>query len=250
MEILENIIFRRLVYHQYLKNPFTIPEQEVENLLESFMANAGINDRKDFEKQAEAFGTSLPDLRQKLREKLAVDILLAQYCDRTVSVTPKQIFEEYEKHPERWSIPAQIRLQMIQLKYRQDSANPDSNPNIGKIKNMLNNADLLKFQQVAKEYSDIPLDENNSKTLLNVKDLRPEFQKAVENKNVGDVLGPISTPEAVYFIRIAELRSACKKSFSSVSREISQMLHKAAIAEKRKQYRSQLQESAVIRYFF
>ena len=63
-------------------------------------------------------------------------------------------------------------------------------------------------------------------------------------------LTTVDPPEAVYFIRIAELRSACKKSFSSVSREISQMLHKAAIAEKRKQYRSQLQESAVIRYFF
>lgn len=250
LEVLENIIFRHLVYDQYRKKPFDIPKQEVENLLASLMEGAGISDRKDFEKQAEKSGFSLEDLRNKTREKLAVDILLAQFCDRTVSVTPKQIYEEYGKHPERWSVPAQIRLQMIQLKPEQNAESPEHTAKVQLVKELLKDADLLKFRQVAKEYSDMPADTWDSKTLVDVQSLRPEFLTLVKDKNVGDILGPVSTPEAIYFIRIAELRNAHKKSFSAVSGEIGEMLKNAAIAEKRQQYRKKLQESAVIRYFF
>ena len=251
-EVLDEILFRHMVYAQYQKKPFEIPQQAVENLLEGLMANVGILDRKKFEKQAENYGISMQELRQKAQEKLVVDIMLSQFCDRQVYVTPKQVYEEYEEHPEEWNVPAQIRLQLIQLKYSGSRAGENTEESVSKVQEMLKDADSIRFLQVAKEFSDAPSADSSADNapLTETRSLRPEFREAVSGLEVGDIAGPIRTPEAVYFLRIAEIRKSYRKPFSVVCPEIREKLRNAAVAKKRQEYRKELEADAVIRYYF
>ena len=251
-ETVEQIVFHKLVYEKYKAEPFDIPRQEIENLLDEFVRSSGAESRASLEKSLLPFGITPERLRDRAKERIAVEVLLMRDCDHHVYITPKEVYEDYKAHPEKWTIPEKISLQLLQINVTAGSAGGDPQAAVKAIRAELDKDSSQKnFTRLVLEKSDGATASDGGMTEgVEVDKLRPEFIKALKGKKSGDVVGPIEAPEAFFFLRVVGTEPAKLIPFSKANREVRDALFKAKAAEKRKEYAEQVKRNAVIRYFF
>ena len=252
METIDQIVFRKLVYEQYKANPFDIPRQEIENLLDEFVRITGAESRASLEKSLQPFGITPERLREQALERIAVEIMLMRDCDHQVYITPKEVYEDYKAHPEKWTIPEKITLQLLQINVTAGSAGGDPEAAVKAIRKELDEDSSQKnFTRLVLEKSDGATASTGGVTEGAERDkLRPEFIEALKDKKSGDVVGPVEAPEAYFFIRVVGTEPARLVPFSQANREVRDALYQERVAEKRKEYFEQIRKNAVIRYFF
>ena len=245
---LEEIIERRLVYQEFKRNSFEIPVQDIENMLDSLAREMGASDRASLERKAVQYGTTLDELRAKARERIAVDAMLGVYCDRLVTVTPREVYEEYTAHPERWAAPATIDLQLIQLK--QGLSEAETLSAADRLSTLLKGVDAAGFSAKAAEYSSSTDANAAAVTRSERSKLRPEFAEALKDAAASAIIGPVKTPEGLYFIRVDSVKASELVPFSGAEEVIRRDLTYYRNALKRAEYIGKLRNKSFVRYLF
>lgn len=248
---LEDIVSRKLVYEKYKAQPFEIPRQEIENLLDEFVRINGFESRAAFEKSLAPFGVTPERLREQAREQIAVEVMMIRECDNQVNVTPKEVFEDYKAHPDKWTVPEKISLQLLQINVGAGSAGADPAAVARTVRAELDKDSSRKnFTRLVLERSDAAsASEGGFMENAEFDKLRPEFIEALKDKKAGDVVGPIEAPEAFFFLRVDGIEPARLIPFSQANREARESLRKEKIAEKRKEYFETLRRDAVVDFF-
>ena len=252
METVEQIVFRKLIYEKYKAEPFDISRQDIENLLDEFVRTSGAESRAALEKSLLPAGITPERLREQAKERIAVDVLLMRDCDHHVDVTPKEVYEDYKAHPEKWTVPEKISLQLLQINVTAGSAGGDPKAAVNAIRKELDEDSSQKnFTRLVLEKSDgATASTGGVVESAELARLRPEFTEALKGKKAGDVVGPIEAPEAFFFLRVVGTEPARLIPFSQANREVREALLKEKIANKRREYSEQVRQHAVIRYFF
>jgi len=246
-KILDELIFRKLVMREYNRNPFPIPKQLIEEIIDHHAREMGGLTRAELEKRLFKEGLSLDTLRKQAKERIAVDAILANTCDKQVTVTPKDVYDEYQRDASRWTRPAQIDFQILQLNKENGRSGADAKGTAEKLKPSVRMADEALFTRLVTEYSD----GMNAVKGGYIKDMpvssqRPEFQAALKGCKAGEVIGPVETPEAVFFIRINAVRPAMLVPFESISEDLTQQVRRREIEKKRREYEQKLRDNAMI----
>ncbi|HBC85764.1 MAG TPA: hypothetical protein DCZ94_02295 [Lentisphaeria bacterium] len=244
------LVERKLCYTEFREKEYKIPEQYLEDMLDGLAANMTGGDRKKLEKRALADGITLNDLRMKAHEKLAVDILVYEFCYRTVSVTPKEVNDYYQKNSAEFSKPPQIELQVLLLK-KDGKFKDEFDDALGKLSADAAKADKDIFTTLVKLYSEGPdVAKGGNIGWLEESKLRPEFAEALKGQANNAIVGPVRTGEGIYFIRISARMDTKSRPFEAVREEISEKLMKQEKEKRYTDYMNRLKEKAVIRYFF
>lgn len=251
-ETVDQIVAHKVIYEQYKAQPFDIPRQDIENRLDDFVRTSGAESRSALEKSLLPFGITPDRLREQAKEGIAVAVILMRDCDRHVFVTPKEVYENYKAHPEKWTIPEKISLQLLQINVTAGSAGGDPKAAVKAIREDLDKDSSQKnFTRLVLERSDGANASTGGVTEgAELARLRPEFIEALKDKKEGDVVGPIEAPEAFFFLRVVGIEPAKLIPFSKANREVHDALLQEKIAEKRKEYTERLKRDAEIRYYF
>ncbi|HCE45740.1 MAG TPA: hypothetical protein DET40_19530 [Lentisphaeria bacterium] len=245
----KELVERKLCSVEFKEKEYKIPQQYVEDMLDGLAANMAGGDRKKLEKKALAEGLTLNDLRTKAHEKLAVDILVFEFCYRNVFITPKEVNDYYQKNALEFSKAPQIELQVLLLK-KDGKFKDDFDETLGKITPDAVKADKEIFTTLVKLYSEGPdVAKGGNIGWLEESKLRPEFAAAIKDMGNASVAGPVQTSEGVYFIRVCDRMGARSKAFEDVRDEISEKLTKIEKEKRYDSYMNRLKEKAVIRYF-
>lgn len=250
-KITEDIIFRKLVYAKYLEKPFPIDNQYIERMMDHLAMTIGGGSRDSLVKKAEALGTTMQELREKAKEKIAVDILLGESCDRPVYVTPKEVYDYYQKNRSEWISPASYTLELLLVGRNGGRSGPDPKVACAKLSKQLTNARKELFAQMVKANSDAPNAESGGAVgAVDEDKLRPEFAKVVKTMQPGHIQGPLETPEGFYFIRLDSIRPQKELPYEKAAEEIRKRLEDQQKEQLRKAYGEKLKNQALIRYFF
>ena len=251
-ETIEQIVFRKLVYEKYKADPFDIPRQEIENILDRFVRNSGSDSRASFEKSLLPFGFTPERLREKAKEHIVFEVILMRDCDHHVFVTPKEVYEDYKAHPEQWTVPEKITLQLLQINVTAGAAGGDPQSAVKAIRQELDKDSSRKnFTRLVLEKSDgATASSGGIIEDTELDKLRPEFIEALKDKKEGDVVGPVEAPEAFFFLRVVGTEPAKLIPFAQANREVRDALFKAKAAEKRKEYSEELRREAEVHYYF
>ena len=250
-ETVDRIICRKLVYQKYKAEPFDIPRQEIENLLDAYVRESGADSRASFEKNLLSYGITPESFRERARERIAVEVMLARDCDHQVFITPKEVYEDYKAHPEKWTVPEKISFQLLQINVTAGSAGGDPQAAVKAMRQELDK------DSSRKNYTRLVLEKSDGASAstggimedVEFDDLRPEFAEALKGKKADDVVGPIEAPEAFFFLRVIGTEPARLIPFSKASREVYDALYKKRVEEKRREYYSQLKRKALINAF-
>lgn len=252
VETVDQIVFHKLVYEKYKTEPFEIPRQVIENRLDEFVRTSGAESRAALEKKFLQSGITPERLREMAKEQIAVEVLLMHDCDHHVYVTPKEVYEDYKAHPEKWTVPEKISLQLLQINVTAGSAGGDPKAAVEAIRKELDKDSSQKnFTRLVLEKSDgETASEGGIVEGSELDKLRPEFIEALKGKKPGDVVGPIEAPEAYFFLRVIGTEPAKLIPFNKANRDVRDALVKEKIEEKRKEYFEQIRRNAVVLYFF
>ncbi len=250
-KIVDDIVDRKLVYATYKENPFDIDKQYIENMVDSIALSMGDGTRKSLEKRSKAMGTTMDEIREKAKERLAVDVIMGEYCDRQVYVTPKDVYDYYESHILEWVTPEALELQLLLVRRDGGRSGLDAKEACATMSKSLAGADEAKFKSLARSYSDGPnASSGGAMGSIERSKLRPEFEAALKDLKAGAIAGPVETPEGFYFIRVEAIAAAITPPFDKVEREIRRKLEDSAKELKRSSYIQGLKDKAIVRYYF
>ena len=250
-KITEDIIIRKLIYAKYQEKPFPIDNQYIERMLDHLAITIGGGSRDSLVKKAEALGTTMDELKEKAKEKIAVDILMGESCDRPVYVTPKEVYEYYRKNQSEWITPASYKLELLLVGRNGGRSGPDPKVACEKLSKQLKTANKAMFVQMVKANSDAPNAESGGAVgAVDADKLRPEFAKVVLSMKPGNIRGPLETPEGYYFLRLDSIQQQKEIPYEKAAGEIRKRLEDQQKEQLRKAYGEKLKKQALIRYYF
>lgn len=251
-QVVEEIIVRKLVYARYTAKPFPIDDQYIENMLDHLAQSIGGGSRSELLKKADDLGITLNELKQKVKEKIAVDILLREACSRPVFVTPKEVYDYYCRHGKEWTTPARYALELLRIaRTGGRSSGTDPKELCRQLAGQVKAANHEQFTKLVKIHSDAPnADRGGATGPIDADKLRPEFAPAVLKMTPGEIAGPLETPEGFYFIRLDRILPEEKIPYEKAAGKIRNRLELRRKEDLRRAYGDKLKKQALIRYYF
>jgi parvulin-like peptidyl-prolyl isomerase len=247
-KILDEIIDRKLILLEYnAKRPFTIPRQYVENLIDELAMNFGCTNRSELREKAKEAGTTIEELRKKAQTKVITQIMISSYIHTVVNLTPREIYEYYEKNIKEFSSDPQVRLQLLLI----NKNHKDFKRIKDDLKEAFKKADKKIFTGMVRLYSSGPgAMRGGDLGWIESSELREEFGKETKGKKVGSIIGPIETDEGTYFLRINDRKEATKAEFSKMLPKIKEKIETKRRKKAYDAYIAKLRKKSIIRYFF
>jgi len=240
------LIDRRLLRKEFKPEDYNIPDQTIESVMDDWGMSLNCKPRLELERWARDNHTTLADMRQKVVDYLIEQYVMFRQFTIAVNVTPRDTYEYFQAHRGELSQPETIRLYALFL----TSGRSDLLVITEKIKNELS-ADPARFRDLAGTYSDGPFRARSGDLgWLERSQLRELFSTAIGDKpDPGKVIGPLTSPEGVYFLQVAEVKPAVEATYDNCEPQIRSKME----LEQRKQvyenYMKTLRDKAVIRYY-
>ena len=247
---ISNIIVRRLVSEKFDERGYKVPKQLIENMIDGIAADLAGGNRKLLETKARQAGFTMEDLKKQARARAATMMLINARCYSDVYITPKQVYDYYEKYKDAYMLPRKIRLQILYLKSTMDDGTGNIAQFAIRLQAKIANADEKTFSEFVARHSVGPnKDTGGHVGWIDINEIRPEFASALKGKEKDDVVGPVKTPEGFYFIRIADFEQKQEKSFNSVKASIKEKLEEGEKKKNYEKYIKKIKAGALIRYF-
>lgn len=246
-QILDDIISRKLVLNEYKKKPFEVPPQYTETLLDELMENYGCSTREELAAKAKEAGTTLAELKEKAEDKVIIQIMINSFYFSKVNLTPRELYEYYQKNIKDFSSPPQVELQLLFL--RNDKK--DLQKLLESISADLKSGNSKIFHSLVVLHSDGPnAGQGGDVGWIEKSRLRPEFAKALDKLEKGKIVGPVKTDEGIYFLRLKDVQAGVTDSFRKVLPDLQKKIEEKMRRKAFNEYIVGLKEHAVIRYYF
>lgn len=242
---LEKKIESKLIYSEYKSNPFPIPEQYIEDMVDGLSANLSDGSREGLQRKLKSYGVSMGEMREMAKERVAVDIMVNEFCNRTVFITPQKVNEYYKSNPDGFVTPAKIRIGVLVL--RKDGKYKDR---LKQVMEKIKSGGSDKFSDYVKLYSESEFTGNGGDLgEIEENKLRKDFADAVADLKVGEVSNAVIGNKEIYFIHVIDRK---KKEVLSIKNAYKQIRQRLEDEEKKKAYNkyvNKLRAASIIRYY-
>lgn len=244
-EIMERIIEEKLILSEAKKANIDISEREIDDMMDQMKKRFAT--KKELDKALLEQNMTLKELRAKYKEQLMSRKFVFQKVGSFVTVTPVEIKEYYDSHPEEFTIPEQIRLRNILIKPR---------PNFPPERAAQAARDILvrlkageDFGEIARAVSSGPGASDGGLTGYAKRgDLMPDIEKAVFGKNAGEITDVIQTPEGFHIFKVEEKIDKRLVDLAEARRGIDEMLFGQKIRVKLKDWFAEAKKRAYIAF--
>lgn len=244
--ILEMLIERQLVLADYKAAGFNIPETLIDDQFQQDVVSK-FGDRVAFVKTLQKEGKTIEDARREFRDMLIINLMSAQKIRNQVTISPFKIERYYGENQSRFAVEEQVKLRMIILPLASagDTTTLDKAREIhGKI------IAGTPFEELARQHSTGAYAKDGGLMGLNSrKDLRKEIAEKAFQLPPGTVSEPIVTEDAVFILKVEELKPAHTRPLAEVRDEIEQTLQSEESAARRKQWIDTIRRKAFVRLF-
>ena len=246
---LEKLIKRKLVFSDFIAHKYQFPYGFMVNYLDKIASFYKLPNAEALKNKIEEEGGNFNEFSKRAYEDAAVNSLVYSHCYKNVFITPKEIYKYYCQNSKYYTKSPQVDIQVILLKkngyYRKELKQFSV-----KLETELKNADEKKFSEYALMYSEGPKKNIGGDIGWVPEDkLRKDFAAYLNNKSVGDIVGPIITEEGNYFLRLKEKKAEYREPYRYVREEIKEMLTKQRQQKEYDAYINSLKEKFKIKYF-
>lgn len=248
-EVLESVIARKLVYQDFKAHDFKLPRDFVENNMDVMLKSFHVTSRHEMESILRENGKTMDEFKDRVYENIAVDALIYGRCYREVFVTPKDVFDYYQEHKNDFTSKSSIKLRILTLK-KKGIHEEDALPLSAHLEKKMKGKSEEEFVEAVSLYSDGPnLEEGGELNWVNVEDLREEFSKVITEYKKGQVFGPATTDEAIYFFFIKEYKESHTVSYEEAKSKIRERMLDEEKEKAYHEYIGTLRKNAYIQYF-
>ena len=243
------LINQKLIYAEFVKKAYQLPTELIDKRIDSIVAAQANGDWKKFEEMVIESNTTMEEFRERIERNLAVELLLGQTVDRNINISPDQIERYYQEHIDEFTVPTNIRLQVIALKPQPNESDEEYDRRVQKVKALVK--DGSKFSDVAKTHSDISNKEKGGDLgWMSVNDIRHEFKQGLKNFTKGEISEPIKLGNTTYFVHISELQPGSVTSLDELFNRIKSKIYSSEKQRLYEEYIDGLRSKSYVRFFF
>ena len=242
---LDQMIDTKLLLEAYEKAEFRVQDQEIERILDDFAESAGIRSRRELEAHLRAAG--MAELRRKASERLRIQVMLARKMKIAVNITPKEVWEEYQKNRESLGEPERLTLSLLLIK---PDTPASSFPGAAVIGAEIQKNPAL-FAEFARRYSaGAAAEKGGALGQIPRPALRPEFAAILGTApEAGKVYGPFALDGGEAWLKVDEISPAVIPSYTEAAPALRRKLEDTAREEAVKAYLKQLRADAAVEIF-
>lgn len=240
-QAVEEIINTKLIVADFhSKNLFLMP-QDIENELDRWGEYIGCPTRKDLEEKIRQSGTTLKKMRERITNRMIVQIMRRRAFALAGSPTPAELYQRFKKEEKQLSFPGSVELSLLKLPLTDKKMAEEVRESLKK--------NPALWSRFATQYAINPGSDGNIGT-VELDKLRPEFAKAMSNVAPERIYSSISTADGIYFIKVLKYDPPRKAVFKEHIETIRKKMEDEIYQKSTAAYAERLRSQAVIEYFF
>ncbi len=252
-DALDRLIAEQLLEEKIKEKNITVSDKEVDEKISQLAAQQKLT-VDDLKALLEAYGKSIDDLKEQTRQGTAYEKLIDIESAGKINATEQEAQKYYEKNPEQYKIPEQVKASHILISTR--PTEPNSNPTEVNTEAKAKAETLLKqikdgadFAELARTHSTCPSGKNGGDLGYFTRGkMVPEFEKAAFALDVGKLSGIVETPFGYHIIKVTDRKKATVVSFEEAKDSIIQLLKQQKQGEFINDYIEVLKAQATIVY--
>ena len=221
---LDALIDEALILADFGSKEMQIPEQLVDERVNSVIHERFNDDRAAFLEALTSQRMTLEEMRQQVKDSLVVMILRRQEVSDQVSISPLAVLELYEKNIDRYREPGQVKLRMIALNKGETEADQVLKMSEAeRIIERLQNGE--EFAAVAEEVSeDNKAQYGGDWGWIEAQNLRAELAEQAALLKPGEISGVIDLGSTIYIMTIEARKEAAVVPLESVRPQLEREL--------------------------
>jgi len=245
-EILDKLIDQKLIDQSTKDMSTKVTEKEIDAMIQGFKENNKITDDqlKDALRQQ---GLTWEEYRNEIREGIRRNQVITQMLHSQISVSETEIKDYYQKHPDIFFEPAQVKLEQIFFPFP-DQATQEKKKAVSQsaeesLKKIKAGED---FQKVAQGLN---LPENNTSCdvgMYKKGELMNSLDQEAFTLKPGEISNVINTDKGYCIIRVLERSEEKVKKFEEVHGALSNYLFQQKMEDKLQEWLQELRSNAYI----
>jgi parvulin-like peptidyl-prolyl isomerase len=244
-KVIEQLVEDKLILSEAKRIEVPIEDRDIEARVREVLKRFPSQD--DMEKALAEQGLTLKELRKNYKEQMMVRKLIDSKIGSTISISPVEVRDYYQKRSSEFVQPEQVKLRNILIRPKQDlppqKAEELAKELLGRIRQ---GGD---FVAIAKEYSEGPnAAEGGDMGYIKKGDILPEIEKVIFELKPGDVSDIIRTDLGYHIFKVEDRLERKEKDFSEVRREIEETLFRQKIRDKIRVWVFNLRKNAYIEF--
>ncbi len=248
-KVLDTLIDRELLYQESKKEGIKIPKAKIDKEIEGLRKK--FPDKKSFAKALKTVNLTEKELEAQIRRQLAIKELIDKKVASKVKITDKEAKAFYDKHPEYFKKPAEVRASHILVKVASDA--DKKKVAAAKKKIEAAQARLKKgedFAKVAKEVSEGPSSKKGGDLGFFKKgQMVKPFEEAAFAMKPGQTSGIVRTRFGFHIIKVTDKKPASKVPFKEAKDRIEAYLKQKKVRDNVQVLIASLRKTAKIKKF-
>ncbi len=234
LQLLNQLIEDRLVYQEAQKLGITVDESEIQEELNSFKSQ--FPDQTRFENEMEKAGIKLTDLEKRIRERLSISKLHQALIHGKVVVSPTEVEQYYQDHPDEFSQKEEVKVWCITLRKGEEAIKKGTTDESVKRKAGLLIAQLKQgadFETLAKENSqDSHAQQGGYIGFVQRNQMVSSIDQVLFSLPEGSLSDVLETENNYHIFKIGEKRKASHRTFEEARDEIADKLYRQKAHER------------------
>lgn len=220
----DEIVERALIMEAFKARGGQIPDQYVNDEIKRVINDRFNGDKALFEQVLTEQKKTREEYMDKMREQMAVGMMINEEVARRARVTPQQVREAYETNKELYFIPEKVKYNVIVL--NKGATPEDQAVKLEEIQDIRQRLiDGADFAETAKEFSEgSRAADGGAFPWMQPKDVRQELQETLGILPAGEISEIIETESQYYLLKIEARRQPGYKSFDEVRNDIKKQL--------------------------
>jgi len=232
---------------------YVLGDEQFQSIVANIKSENKLESDEQFQQALDREGLTLADLRRQLEHQMLVSRVQQNEVMNKISVTDEEIQRYYDANPESFTTPARVTLREILISV----PTTDQGINVAADDEAKSKAEAIlqrldtgePFARLAAEVSDSPSKANGGLIgPLNLSDLSPELQQAIEGLETGGLTPALRTPRGYQILKLESLESSVVRSFTEARTEISQRVGAAKRDVEFGRYLEKLRALAIIEW--
>lgn len=230
-EVLESMINRELLIQESRTKNIQVTEKEINDYYEKVRSQYSTED--EFKKALADMNLSEADIRNKIKDEIVFQRFIDTQFVQKVTISDKELEDFYEKHPEMFKQPEQVRARHILIKV--DAKATDEEKAQAK-KKLLEIEERLKkgedFPTLAKEFSQCPsaAQEGDLGYFGRGQMVKP-FEDAAFSLKPGQMSSIVETPFGYHLINVIDKKPETTLALSDVKEDLQRFLKQRKVRE-------------------
>jgi len=226
-DVLESLIREKLLLaeanllinrHEFFKKKL---EELVHDRIDRERRKAGgdVAFKEDLEKKGVTYKQHIENVRKRLMRT----IILNQFVERNLSVSPQEIRAAYKENPRRFHVPPSVRYRQIFVRVDQHRSRAQAWETVQLVMDRIRKQH--DFVKLAALYSDGPRAENGGLWESTRKGVRPDpIDKTIFSLPVGETSDPIETKAGFTIVKVESRRKARTRPLEEVQETLKREL--------------------------